>query len=440
MSSYQIPPPAPPTSCTVPALSSADPIHFPLSRRTGQLSTPNSYLALAERTRARYGVPSYGTPLGRHIVPRPDLELVAEVSAEFGGPPYDPCSIDHLNDQGADTAYLIDITIGTPPQSVAVLLDTGSADLWVAQSPCSACPSSSTLYDSAASWTFSQNSTNITTIAYGDGDQVSGTVARETVQLGPYPVTSQDFLKVNNLTGGTLWGSAAGLLGLAFAPIAITTRSTLWQAAMEHNVVPRPEMAFWLKRGAPNDSPGGSFTFGGTNSSLFIGEVEFQNLALPPETAGYWQLNVSAITLHGTTVEIASGAPSLSIIDVGTTLIGGPAEYVKAIWAAVPGSKPDIDMPGFYQFPCNTTVNITVSFGGTAWPINPIDINIGPASDGACLGAIFVLTETVSPFNVNWKNVYSVSRLTPPSIGFAELSAVASDQCPLRALPCWHSH
>lgn len=42
---------------------------------------------------------------------------------------------------------------------------------------------------------------------------------------------------------------------------------------------------------------------------------------------------------------------------------------------------------------CATSVQVTLSFGGKAWPINPEDINLGPLERGSsmCLGAIFDL-------------------------------------------------
>ncbi|KAJ7112948.1 aspartic peptidase domain-containing protein [Mycena epipterygia] len=363
---------------------------------------------MANRARALYGLASPGTPSAQQGLSRRDLNLVDE----------------------ADAVYLVNIGIGTPPQTVAVMVDTGSADLWLAQSPCSDCPGSSTLYDSTVSSTFSQNSTNTTTISYSEGDSVTGKVANETVQIGPYSVASQAFLQVNDLTSRTLTGPEAGILGLGFGPIASTTKSPFWQAALAQS--PSPEMGFWFKRGAQNETSGGAFTFGGTNSSLFTGEIEFLSLAAPP---GFWQLNVFGITVEGKAVKITGGPSALSAIDTGTTLLGGPAADVKAIWAAVPGSTASTSMPGFYQFPCDTKVNITVSFGGKAWPINPADINLGPTSkdNNTCLGAIFVITDTVIQFGPNWvfgltflKNVYSVFRQTPMSVGFAQLSAVTN--------------
>ncbi|KAJ6575991.1 aspartic peptidase domain-containing protein [Mycena vulgaris] len=398
-------------------VSTAGPVHFPLVRRTGRPISPSNYLSTADQLRVRYGFASSETSSGKDKFPRRDLNLV---------------------DQADDSVYLANIEIGTPPQTVAVMLSSGSADLWVAQSPCSDCPGSSTLYDSAASSTFSQDSSNTTTISYSSGERVSGPIAQETVRIGPYTVTSQAFLKVNDASSGTLVGSEAGILGLGFGAIASTTKVPFWQAALAQ--APVPEMAIWLKRGAQNESIGGSFTFGGTNSSLFVGNIEFLNSATDPSTTGFWELNVSGITVQGKGVDITSGVSALSAIDTGTTLIGGPGVDVAAIWAAVPGATPSTSMSGFYEFPCTTKVNITVAFGGKSWPINPADINVGNTSNNACLGAIYALSETVSPSGPNWvfgiaflKNVYTVFRQVPPSVGFAQLSALTNDPSPTSA-------
>lgn len=41
---------------------------------------------------------------------------------------------------------------------------------------------------------------------------------------------------------------------------------------------------------------------------------------------------------------------------------------------------------------CNTQLSIAISFGGPAWPISLSDLNLGPVSNGLCLGAIFDIT------------------------------------------------
>ena len=51
------------------------------------------------------------------------------------------------------------------------------------------------------------------------------------------------------------------------------------------------------------------------------------------------------------------------------------------------------DLPAV-RIACNTEVQISLSFGGSSWPISPADMNLGPstgASDQECLGGIFDL-------------------------------------------------
>lgn len=85
---------------------------------------------------------------------------------------------------------------------------------------------------------------------------------------------------------------------------------------------------------------------------------------------------------------------------------------------------------------CDTNITISMSFGSTHWEINPVDMNFGNitvlVSGNAvemCVGAIFD-TGSISFGSDMWfvgdtflKNVYSVFRADPPSVGFAQLAS-----------------
>jgi cathepsin D len=99
---------------------------------------------------------------------------------------------------------------------------------------------------------------------------------------------------VEELTDGLLEGSASGIMGLAFSAIASTRSTPFWQALGSQ--LSASEMAFYLTRfkddsNAKDEEPGGVFTLGGTNSSLFTGDIEFLNM--PSGTPTFWLLTMS---------------------------------------------------------------------------------------------------------------------------------------------------
>ncbi|KAJ7162217.1 aspartyl protease [Mycena filopes] len=408
----------------LPAFSAADPIHIPLTRRAGNWATHIDHLAAGDFARARYG---YGS-----AAPSTKKRMQRRGSEE---------SLNFVNQQG-DSSYFGTVNIGTPPQSFNVILDTGSSDLWVADSSCRNCDPTTPVFKPDSSSSFSQKSTQATQISYGSG-AVAGFISSESVSMGNFSLKSQGFLSVEQTTSNLLSGSVSGIMGLAFAGISSTQTQPFWQGLIQGSQLDEPLMAFWLTRfrGADNvkeEEPGGSFTLGGTNSSLYQGDIEFINMSGPSST--FWLLSVSGVTVQGQNIPVATGDAALAAIDTGTTLIGGPTEDVNAIWAAVPGAtKIGPTMPGYFQFPCTTTIKISIAFGGKLWPIDPSDMNLGPGQGTArsqCLGGIFDLTLGSSieanSGNPTWvvgdtflKNVYSVYRQNPPSVGFAQLSDLA---------------
>ncbi|OJA14050.1 hypothetical protein AZE42_05215 [Rhizopogon vesiculosus] len=142
-------------------------------------------------------------------------------------------------------------------------------------------------------------------------------------------------------------------------------------------------------------------------------------------------LNVSSITVQGKAISVPTSS-NLAAIDTGTTLIAAPTFVIAGIWAQVPGSMAlKGNYTGLYAFPCNTSITVSMSFGGTDWGISPVDMNVGTVTSDMCAGAIFdagALND--GGFSDMWivgdtflKNVYSVFRAEPPAVGFAQLAS-----------------
>lgn len=405
-----------------------DAIHVPIARRSRNADGSFDHDAEAQRMRHRYGYAT-DSSLGTRTFPRRG----AEKRASSAGIP--------IINQNSDSSYFGSMTIGTPPQPFNVILDTGSSDLWLADTSCTSCDSVTPLFQASKSSTFqSTAAAPEVTIRYGSG-AVAGKLSSDSVSMGGFTVANQQFLAVDKLTGGLLDGSVSGIMGLAFEAIASTQAPPFWQTLVSTNTLTSPEMSFWLTRqntnpSASTEEPGGVFTLGGTNSSLFTGDIEF--IDMPVSTPSFWLLGLSGVTVNGQSINVAKGNNALSAIDTGTTLIGGPSDDVAAIWAAVPGSAPSTTSQGFYTFPCSSKINVSFAFGGKSWPISTSDMNFGPAGRGSslCTGAIFDLSLGSNlpsgSGNPSWvvgdtflKNVYSVFRSSPPSIGFAQLSDLA---------------
>ncbi|KAG1732509.1 aspartic peptidase domain-containing protein [Suillus lakei] len=336
-----------------------------------------------------------------------------------------------MTNQNGDSSYFGTVAIGTPPISFNVILDTGSSDLWVADQACTTGCSKVQLFDDLQSSTF-QNLSEIFQIQYGSGAAV-GTLGQDVVQMAGFSVPNQVFGVVTQASSGLLNPPVSGLLGLAWQAIASSKASPLWQTLASSGTWTDPLMAFQLTRfingtSVNTEEPGGSFTMGFINSSLYTGTIDYQAL---PATPSYWTLPMKSLTVQGNSVTIPTGTSSDSAIDTGTTLVGGPSSAIQNIFAQIPGSQPGTgSWQGYYTYPCSTVVNVAISFGGPSWPISPADFQLVKLSDSQCIGAFFELTTggTAPSWIVGdtfLKNVYSVFRYNPAAVGFAALSNTA---------------
>ncbi|KAF8629088.1 hypothetical protein AX15_003580 [Amanita polypyramis BW_CC] len=364
---------------------------------------------------------------------RQHKELLETKYSGDGGPQQKRSSgTNLLVNQGSDSSYYGSLAIGTPPVAFDVILDTGSADLWVADTNCITGCNGVPAFNPSGSSTFTNSSTTFQ-IAYGSG-RAAGTLGTDVVQMAGFSVSNQVFAVCDQVSSGLLTSPVSGLLGLGFDTIASSRATPFWQTLVSQGAWDEPVMAFHLTRfGNASSSqtlePGGSFTMGFTNSSLYTGNIEYIDL---PVAGSYWILPLGSLTVQGTSVSLPSGSASYAAIDTGTTLVGGPSNIISQMYAQIPGSQPGSgSYEGYYTYPCNTDVTVSVSFGnGSSWSISPEDFLLTKLSRSTCLGSFFELsTGSSAP---NWifgdtflKNVYSAFRYSPPAVGFAQLSSQA---------------
>ncbi|KAH0828119.1 aspartic peptidase domain-containing protein [Lanmaoa asiatica] len=396
----------------------ADPIHIPILRRS---ITPEDRIAslphVMDSIRLKYGF-------------KPVNHKRSTTSTS-------------LTDELNDSSYSAVVDIGTPPRFCLVLQlflnpPLGSSDLWVATNECLTCTSDVPLFNTAKSSTY-KNGTSTLQITYGSGD-VAGYVSQDTVTFSGFTVQNQQLLSVAATSSGLLNDTLSGIMGLGFESISALQTTPLWQSLYNQNMLSSPVFAFYLERyvnqaQSISAAPGGTFTLGGTNTSLYTGNIEFINMP-SGTTPSYWLQQVKSVTVQGKSITVSS-SNGLAAIDTGTTLIGAPSTVTQEFWASVPGSVAlGQQNQGLYAFPCSTSISVSLSFGGTNWAISPADMNLGevPVGTGStsmCAGGLFDIGNTVGNGQglPAWivgdtflKNVYSVFQANPPAVGFAQLA------------------
>jgi cathepsin D len=88
-------------------------------------------------------------------------------------------------------------------------------------------------------------------------------------------------------------------MGLAFPALSATQSVPFWQAITNDSQLSNAEFSIWLGRD-PNPTnetvlvPDGFLTLGGTNSSLFSGNIEFTDIVLVAGSASFWQVPLSS--------------------------------------------------------------------------------------------------------------------------------------------------
>lgn len=350
-----------------------------------------------------------------------------------------------LADYGMDSFYFAAVGIGTPKQDFNLILDTGSADMWVAASECSSdgCPPSINKFDSSKSKTIKKSSGNFQ-VSYGTGAITDGRLVADTVSLANFTIDSLTFAEALGVQKHTISAPASGIMGLGFESLSSSGATPFWQVLMIQNKVEERlfsfQLAYNIHRAKASDdiNPGGIFTLGVLDKSQYSGDINW--VEVPKRYGntgiGYWAIPLDDMKINGHRVPLGNSRDA--VIDTGTTLIGGPPEIVHKLYSMIRGAQPMQNSQGYYMFPCNAEVKLTLKFGGQEYVIDEDNLNIGTAGprSSMCVGAVFV--QQTGRGMPAWivgdsflKTVFSVYRYSPQSVGFASLKHKNAQTLPL---------
>merc|ERR1712230_56717 len=218
--------------------------------------------------------------------------------------------------------YFSEITIGTPPQSFKVVLDTGSSNLWVPSSECGsiACYLH-TKYDSSSSSTYKKNGTSFE-IRYGSGS-LSGYVSEDTMSIGDLKIKDQLFAEATSEPGlAFAFGRFDGILGLGYDTISVNKIPPPFYNMIDQGLLDEPVFAFYLSDTANGDES--EATFGGIDKAHYTGDITYITL----RRKAYWEVDLDAITFGDETAEIDNTGV---ILDTGTSLIALPSTLAELL-------------------------------------------------------------------------------------------------------------
>ncbi|KAG2218085.1 hypothetical protein INT45_004834, partial [Circinella minor] len=196
------------------------------------------------------------------------------------------------NDAGSE--YLVSVSIGTPPQSFTVALDTGSADLWVPSAHCLQLECPYARFDQTMSTSF--NNITTTTMTMNNNSSATGCYAIDTVEIGGARVKNQQFGLANSTKNvilmpnehttdndsndDTNYLAANGILGIGYPKLTSFDESYnpfVFNLA-EQGLIDQPVFSIFMNS-MYDHGWSGEIMFGGIDSTKYKGELLYTPVA-----------------------------------------------------------------------------------------------------------------------------------------------------------------
>lgn len=281
-----------------------------------------------------------------------------------------------------------EITIGTPPQTFKVVLDTGSSNLWVPSSECNSIACFlHTKYDSSSSSTHVKNGSSFA-IQYGSGS-LSGFVSKDTMSIGDLKIKDQLFAEATEEPGlAFAFGRFDGILGLGYDTIAVNRIVPPFYSMIEQGLLDEPVFAFYLGDTAGTDEGASEAVFGGIDESHYTGKM----IEIPLRRKAYWEVDFNSISFGSQTAELSETGV---ILDTGTSLIALPSTLADLLNKEMGATK---GYNGQYTIDCSkrdSLPDVSFDLAGYSFSITPYDYIL--EVQGSCISTFMGMVSFCHP-------------------------------------------
>ncbi|KAJ7772598.1 acid protease [Mycena maculata] len=329
---------------------------------------------------------------------------------------------------GTDLQWFGNITVGTPPQVISVVFDTGSSTLEFASTLCGAACSNQVQFDSTKSSTFVDGGeTSSITFATGVGvDPVVGSNYKltlrsgtDTVRVGNLTAPDTSLFLITNQTPKFDIDPFSGIQGMS-------ARAEGFFASAVAQGLPSLFSLFLTPLAVGN----AELTVGGIDTTKFTGNLTFASL--PAGSSSTWSLNSPQLSVNGRTTSVLKAERNI-IFDSGTSNVLFPTATANAIYALIsPDIVPHTAEPGTYGIACDLipTLSAVIDIQFTAQNGSPFnltipssELSVGPFADNStiCQTLINAFDGLSLVGGSLLKHYYSVWDVADQRMGFAAI-------------------
>lgn len=188
------------------------------------------------------------------------------------------------------------IQIGTPPQIIFAVLDTGSSNLLISTKECNKnsvdCPlEESNFYPENSKTHIPTNITGYIAFLCGS---LEAEVGRDTVKLGGLTVEDQDIAEVTSQNGSCIekGGIVGGIIGLSPPDMKLPGTRTLLQNIVREKILKENVMSFFFPK--INENSKGVAILGEADDNYYEGKIRYY----PSACKTYWSVKISKIMVN----------------------------------------------------------------------------------------------------------------------------------------------